>query len=55
MQLLTRNTEQRLGCRQSSGLKDLQAHPWFKTIDWDLLEAKQITPPFVPDVSDVGT
>jgi len=28
------------------------AHPWFKGIDWKKLFAKEITPPFVPKVSD---
>eukprot|EP01125_Pyxidicula_operculata_P014765 TRINITY_DN4962_c0_g1_i1.p1 TRINITY_DN4962_c0_g1~~TRINITY_DN4962_c0_g1_i1.p1 ORF type:complete len:478 (-),score=153.15 TRINITY_DN4962_c0_g1_i1:239-1672(-) len=28
----------------------IRAHPWFKDIDWEKLESKQITPPFIPDV-----
>ncbi|KAI5120366.1 hypothetical protein M0805_006888 [Coniferiporia weirii] len=47
---LTRNTDQRLGCRPNGdGLKDLQRHRWFNGLDWDALEAKEILPPFVPD------
>jgi len=30
----------------------ISAHPWFKGIDWKKLHAKEITPPFVPKVSD---
>jgi len=48
--LLTRNVESRLGCKPNGeGLKDLMRHPWFKGIDWDALEAKELLPPFVPD------
>jgi len=48
--LLTRNTEQRLGCKPNvEEIKDLRRHPWFRDIDWDSLESKEITPPFVPD------
>ncbi len=43
--------ESRLGCKPNGeGLKDLMRHPWFKGIDWDALEAKELLPPFVPDV-----
>lgn len=27
---------------------DIMNHPFFKTIDWDMLEQKQVTPPFKP-------
>jgi serine/threonine kinase 32 len=51
-QLLDRNTTTRLGCRPNGqGMTDIRRHPWFKSIDWDSLEAKEIQPPFVPDVS----
>lgn len=43
--LLERKAEERLGYRGSQDIKD---HPWFKDIDWAQLEAKNITPPFVP-------
>jgi hypothetical protein len=29
---------------------DIQQHPWFISIDWQALEAKEAQPPFVPDV-----
>ena len=54
IKLLTRNVESRLGCKPNGeGLKDLMRHPWFKSIDWDALEAKEVLPPFVPDVRGI--
>jgi protein-serine/threonine kinase len=37
-----------LGARR--GAAELKEHPFFKSIDWDLLYKKQITPPFKPIV-----
>ena len=47
-QLLNRNPQNRLGARLDAA--ELKEHPFFKTIDWDLLYRKQITPPFKPIV-----
>lgn len=51
-QLLNRNSHERLGCKPNGqGVIDIHQHPWFSSIDWDALEAKELPPPFVPDVS----
>ncbi|KAI9498645.1 kinase-like domain-containing protein [Zychaea mexicana] len=47
--LMTRDISHRLGYT-SNGFRRLQAHPWFKDYEWDKLEAKQASPPFVPDL-----
>ncbi|KAF9269003.1 kinase-like protein [Marasmius fiardii PR-910] len=48
--LLERDTSKRIGCKPNGeGFREIQAHAWFKTIDWDTLESKEQTPPFVPD------
>lgn len=50
--LLKRNSGERLGCKGWSrrrGQEQLRSHPWFKDIDWEKLETRQITPPFIPD------
>ncbi|WVR06620.1 hypothetical protein IAU60_003652 [Kwoniella sp. DSM 27419] len=46
--LLNRNPMNRLGARR--GAVELKEHPFFKSIDWELLYKKQITPPFKPIV-----
>lgn len=48
MQLLNRNPQNRLGARHDAA--ELKEHPFFKSINWELLYRKQITPPFKPIV-----
>ncbi|XP_035714589.1 atypical protein kinase C isoform X2 [Folsomia candida] len=45
---LNKNPVDRLGCHAETGYFDILHHPFFKTIEWDLLEKKQIPPPFKP-------
>lgn len=50
-QLLDRDPQKRLGWKQGGGgLKDIKNHPWFRAIDWEALERKEVPPSFVPDV-----
>merc|ERR1712146_327475 len=51
--LLTRDPNQRLG-HGDSGSADIRAHPFFASIDFTALEARQLTPPFVPDIKGDG-
>jgi len=44
--LLTRDITKRL-----SEPEKIKSHPWFKSIDFEKLNAKEIPPPFVPKVS----
>jgi protein-serine/threonine kinase len=46
--LLNRNPKHRLGAERDAA--ELKEHPFFKNIDWKLLAAKQVTPPFKPVV-----
>ncbi|KAG6604575.1 AGC/AKT protein kinase [Phytophthora cinnamomi] len=50
--LLNRDPARRLGGGPNGG-RDIMAHPFFESIDWDKLMRKEIEPPFVPDVSSV--
>merc|ERR1719512_654882 len=45
---LNKNPADRLGCHKESGFMEIMTHPFFKTIEWELLEQKQIPPPYRP-------
>ncbi|XP_077998041.1 protein kinase C iota type-like [Glandiceps talaboti] len=47
---LNKNPAERLGCHPQTGFADIQSHPFFRTIVWDEIEARQVTPPFKPYV-----
>jgi len=52
--LLNRNPKHRLGAQTDAA--ELKAHLFFKSIDWEALSLKQVTPPFKPVVeSDEST
>lgn len=44
--LLVKNPYKRLGSKH--GATDIKSHPYFDTIDWNLLATKQIKAPFIP-------
>uniref|UniRef100_A0A3B4AWF2 G protein-coupled receptor kinase n=1 Tax=Periophthalmus magnuspinnatus TaxID=409849 RepID=A0A3B4AWF2_9GOBI len=46
--LLAKDPMKRLGCRGSGG-SEVKAHPFFKTINFRMLEAGSVDPPFKPD------
>ena len=41
---------ERLGCHHESGFNDIQSHPFFRAIQWDMLEQKLVTPPYKPSL-----
>ncbi|KAJ1728253.1 hypothetical protein LPJ61_004132, partial [Coemansia biformis] len=45
--LLNKEPHLRLGCGPT-GYDDIKAHPFFASLDWERIEAKQVQPPFVP-------
>nr|XP_053637249.1 atypical protein kinase C-like [Cherax quadricarinatus] len=47
---LNKNPVDRLGCHPETGFTDIITHPFFKTIIWEMLERKQILPPYKPRV-----
>jgi hypothetical protein len=50
--LLERNIEQRLGCAAGNeGLRtQIMPHQYLEGINWDLVEKKQLVPPYKPEV-----
>jgi len=51
--LLQKKPETRLGCGER-GIEEIKEHKFFQSIDWGLLEAGYIDPPFVPSKFDVN-
>jgi serine/threonine protein kinase len=52
-QLLEVDDSCRLGAGPK-GTQDVKRHPFFQGLDWDLLEQKQIEPPYIPPRNDVS-
>ncbi|KAJ2746127.1 hypothetical protein GGI20_001612 [Coemansia sp. BCRC 34301] len=49
--LLHKVPGKRLGSQCQGGVERIKAHPFFAAIDWDALEARDISPLFVPDTN----
>ncbi|KAM3824338.1 protein kinase C zeta type isoform 3-T3 [Vipera latastei] len=49
---LNKDPKERLGCQHQTGFSEIKSHTFFRSIDWDLLEKKQATPPFQPQITD---
>lgn len=48
---MTKNPAKRLGCVNSQGGEDaIRAHPFFKDMDWEALESRNLKPPFKPKI-----
>ncbi|KAI8905694.1 kinase-like protein [Powellomyces hirtus] len=46
--LLERDVRKRIGCG-TMGVEEIEAHPWFRGIDWDTVQRMKYQPTFVPD------
>ncbi|XP_022916909.1 atypical protein kinase C isoform X2 [Onthophagus taurus] len=45
---LNKNPADRLGCHGTDSFSEITGHQFFKSIDWDMLEQKQVPPPYKP-------
>lgn len=50
---MTKNPKMRLGSSALGGERIILLHPYFKELDWDLLNQRQIEPPFRPRIVSV--
>uniref|UniRef100_A0A672GMU5 Protein kinase C n=1 Tax=Salarias fasciatus TaxID=181472 RepID=A0A672GMU5_SALFA len=51
LQFMTKSPNKRLGCVVAQGLEEaIKLHPFFREIDWTLLEQRKIRPPFKPRI-----
>ncbi|KPP69060.1 protein kinase C iota type-like [Scleropages formosus] len=48
---LSKDPKERLGCHPQTGFADIMGHPFFRNVDWELMEQKQVVPPFKPNIS----
>lgn len=46
---LKKDPAERLGCKPGIGFREITEHEFFRVIDWDLLERRQVTPPYKPE------
>ena len=48
---MQKKVERRLGCVVAHGGEDaIKHHPFFRAIEWDKMEKRQIKPPFKPKI-----
>ncbi|KAJ3981105.1 kinase-like domain-containing protein [Lentinula detonsa] len=53
-QLIERDPTKRIGCRSTDQLDDFREHPWFGNLEWDRLETKELTAPFIIDLKQAN-
>lgn len=51
---MTKNPNSRLGSLAQGGENTILRHPYFKGLDWDLLNQRQMEPPFRPRIVSDG-
>ena len=48
--MLVKNPSKRLGCMEKGEEEEIKTHSFFRRINWQKIEAREVQPPFKPKI-----